>query len=67
MGNREVDGNDMGQVVDILDWAITVEGKPQAIIAHTIKGKGFPSLENTNCHFVKITDELLQKGLEALA
>jgi transketolase len=64
---REVDGNDMGQVVDILDWAVTVEGKPQAIIAHTIKGKGFPSLENTNCHFVKITDELLQKGLEALA
>jgi transketolase len=64
---REVDGNDMGQVVDILDWAVTVEGKPQAIIAHTIKGKGFPSLENTNCHFVKITDELLQKGVEALA
>ena len=64
---REVDGNDMGQVVDILDWAVTVEGKPQAIIAHTIKGKGFPSLENTNCHFVKITDEVLQKGLEALA
>ena len=64
---REVDGNNMGEVVDILDWAVTVEGKPQAIIAHTIKGKGFPSLENTNCHFVKITDELLQKGLEALA
>jgi transketolase len=64
---REVDGNNMGEVVDILDWAVTVEGKPQAIIAHTIKGKGFPSIENTNCHFVKITDELLQKGLEALA
>ena len=63
---REIDGNDMGQVVDILDWAVTVEGKPQAVIAHTIKGKGFPSLENTNCHFVKMTDELLQKGLEAL-
>ncbi len=64
---REIDGNDLGQVVDILDWAVTVVGKPQAIIAHTIKGKGFPSLENTNCHFIKITDELLQKGLEGLA
>jgi transketolase len=53
-------------VVDTLDWAITVKDKPQAIIAHTIKGKGFPSLENTNCHFVKLTDELLKKGLEAL-
>jgi transketolase len=63
---REVDGNNMAEVVDILDWVLTVEGKPQAIIAHTIKGKGFPSLENTNCHYVKITDELLKKGLEAL-
>ncbi len=63
---REIDGNNMSEVVDTLDWAITVKDRPQAIIAHTIKGKGFPSLENTNCHFVKITDELLKKGLEAL-
>jgi transketolase len=63
---REIDGNNMKAVVDTLDWVLAVEGKPQAIIAHTIKGKGFPSLENTNCHFVKITDDLLKKGLEAL-
>jgi transketolase len=63
---REIDGNNMSEVVDTLDWAITVKDRPQAIIAHTIKGKGFPSLENTNCHFVKITDELLKKGLEVL-
>jgi len=63
---REINGNNMREVVDTLDWVITVKDKPQAIIAHTIKGMGFPSLENTNCHFVKITDELLKKGLEAL-
>ena len=63
---REIDGNNMKEVVDTLDWVLTVVGKPQAIIAHTIKGKGFPSLENTNCHFVKITDDLLKKGLDAL-
>ncbi len=63
---REIDGNNMKEVVDTLDWVLTVERRPQAIIAHTIKGKGFPSLENTNCHFVKITDDLLEKGLEAL-
>ena len=63
---KEIDGNNMAEVIDTLDWVLTVEGKPQAIVAHTIKGKGFPSLENTNCHFVKITDELLLKGLEAL-
>ena len=64
---KEIDGNNLYEVVDALDWAPTIKGKPQAIIAHTIKGKGFPSLENTNCHFIKITDDLLQKGLAALA
>jgi transketolase len=63
---REIDGNDMSAVVETLDWAATVQGKPQAVIAHTVKGKGFPKLENTNCHFVKITPEMLQAGLEAL-
>jgi transketolase len=63
---REIDGNDLSEVIDTLDWALTVKGRPQAIIAHTIKGKGFPSLENTNCHFMKITDEILKAGLEAL-
>ncbi len=63
---REIDGNNMREVVDTLDWVLTVEGRPQAVIAHTIKGKGLPSLENTNCHFVKITDDLLKKGLEVL-
>lgn len=63
---KEIDGNKMAEVVETLDWVLTVEGKPQAIIAHTIKGKGFHTLENTNCHFIKITDELLQEGLEFL-
>jgi len=63
---KEIDGNNLYEVTDALDWAVAVKGRPQAIIAHTIKGKGFPSLENTNCHFLKITDELVKKGLEAL-
>lgn len=63
---REIDGNNMNEVVDTLDWVLTVEGRPQAIIAHTIKGKGFPPLENTNCHFVKMTGELLSRGVKAL-
>jgi transketolase len=63
---RDIDGNDMRAVVEALDWAVTVHGKPQAIIAHTIKGKGIPTYENTNCHFMKITDELLALGQEAL-
>jgi transketolase len=63
---RDIDGNDMSQVVESLDWAVGVEGKPQAVIAHTVKGKGMPGYENTNCHFLKITDDLLRIGREAL-
>lgn len=63
---KEINGNKMDEVIDALDGVLTIQGKPQAIIAHTIKGKGFPSLENTNCHFVKITNELLKEGLAAL-
>jgi transketolase len=63
---REIDGNDMGQVLAALDWAASVVDKPQAVIARTVKGKGMPGYENTNCHFVKITDELLRIGQDAL-
>jgi len=63
---REIDGNNMSEVVKTLEWAVGVEGKPQAIVAHTVKGKGVPAYENTNCHFIKITDELIRIGQEAL-
>ncbi len=64
---REIDGNDMEAVLAALDWILTVKDKPQAIIANTLKGKGFPSLEGTNCHQVTLTEELLTEGLAALA
>jgi transketolase len=63
---REINGNEMREVVEALDWAVTVREKPQAIIARTTKGKGVPAYEHTNCHFMKITDELLQVCREAL-
>lgn len=63
----EIDGNDMTSVVDAMDWILTVKNRPQAIIANTIKGKGFPSLEGTNCHHVTVTEALLAEGLAALA
>lgn len=63
---REIDGNKMCDVIDALAWATGVMGKPQAIIAHTVKGKGVAAYENTNCHFIKITDEMIAQGQEAL-
>ncbi len=63
---REIDGNNLEEVIETLDWTGTIVGRPQAIISHTIKGKGIPWLEGTNCHFVKVTDEFIKEAFEAL-
>jgi len=63
---REIDGHNFNEIVDSFDWVLTARNKPQAIIAHTKKGKGCPFLEGTNCHAVKLTDEILRDGLNAL-
>ncbi|MFH1132140.1 MAG: transketolase [Pseudomonadota bacterium] len=41
-----IDGHDYGQIMEALDEAQTVKGKPTYIIAHTIKGKGVSFMEN---------------------
>jgi transketolase len=44
---REIDGHDLDQVLDGLDWALQ-QGKPACLIAHTIKGKGVSFMEGEN-------------------
>lgn len=43
----EIDGHDINQIIDALDEAETIKGKPTMIIADTIKGKGVSFAENT--------------------
>ena len=40
-----IDGHDLDAVAQAFDWARDVPGKPQAIVANTIKGKGVKLLE----------------------
>jgi transketolase len=42
----EVDGHDINHLLDAFDKAKKVKGKPTAIIAHTVKGKGVSFMEN---------------------
>lgn len=42
----EVEGHSFKELMDGLDEAETVKGKPTCIIAHTIKGKGVSFMEN---------------------
>ncbi|MFA5146674.1 MAG: transketolase [Candidatus Omnitrophota bacterium] len=42
----ECDGHDLARLMDALDEAEKVKGKPTMIIAHTVKGKGVSFVEN---------------------
>jgi transketolase len=42
---REIDGHDVAQIIDALDEAELVTGRPTVIVAHTIKGKGVSWME----------------------
>lgn len=44
---REIDGHDFKQINDALSGVPFEKGKPTAIIAHTVKGKGVSFMENT--------------------
>lgn len=41
-----IDGHDMNQIINALNKAKTIKGKPTVIIAKTIKGKGVSFMEN---------------------
>lgn len=62
----EVDGHDVEAVYDALQAPVK-EGMPKAIVADTIKGKGFSFCENNNAwHHAVVTKEQYEKALEEL-
>lgn len=64
---REIDGHNMPQIVEALEWAQTNTTRPAIIIAHTIKGKGVSFMENNNhFHGVAPTPEETTKALAEL-
>jgi transketolase len=63
----EIDGHDMAAIVDALDAAKGVQGKPTLIAARTVKGKGVEIFENkAKYHGVPPSDDELQVALCAL-
>ncbi len=63
----EVDGHDLAQIIAALDEAETIKGKPTAIIAHTIKGKGVSFMENNlDFHGKAPTPEQTEQALREL-
>ncbi len=62
-----INGHDIPAIIDALEEAVEVKGKPVAIIADTIKGKGVSFMENQPKWHGKAPDaELLAKAIEEL-
>lgn len=62
----EVDGHDIKDLLDVLSRFPSENGKPTAIIAHTIKGKGVSFMEDdNNWHYrIPTTEEVAKARLE---
>jgi len=64
---REIDGHDMGEVVDALESLPFSTDRPSVITAHTVKGKGVSFAENTYVwHSNSVNDEIYAKALADL-
>ena len=62
---READGHDQNAVYESLRDLPICNGKPSAVIFHTVKGKGVSFMENDyKWHYGGLTDELLAKALK---
>jgi transketolase len=63
---REIDGHEMAEVLEALQWAAG-QREPTCIIAHTIKGKGVSFMEGENAyHGVAPSEEELARALGEL-
>ena len=63
----EVDGHNIKDILDVLDRSIENRGKPVAIIAETVKGKGIPLIEGNNSYHARpLPDELVSQAVEEL-
>ena len=64
----EIDGHDIGQILGALRKAGTTRERPSLIIAHTVKGKGVPYMENVPAWHgsVKLTEAQTKEALTVL-
>jgi transketolase len=64
---REIDGHDMEQIVEALDEAEVIRGRPTLIVSHTTKGKGVSFMElNSEWHGKAPDGEEAERALAEL-
>ena len=61
----EVNGHNMGEILDALDKAVNVKGRPTMIICDTVKGRGISFAENVSgFHHCSLTPEQHEAALK---
>jgi transketolase len=64
----QMNGHNMEDIINKLEMAISFQGRPTALIAHTIKGKGVSYMENNDAWHVKIpTQAEYEQAVKELA
>jgi transketolase len=64
---RHVDGNDITALVDLFAQVPFAPGKPNLIMAHTVKGKGISFIEDQRAWHHKVpTDEQFRQAMDEL-
>jgi transketolase len=59
----EINGHNMSEILDALDWAIGVRGQPAMVICNTVKGRGISFAENVpDFHHCSLTREQYEKA-----
>lgn len=66
---QEIDGHNMEEILSTLEEVRQIKGKPQAVICHTLKGKGLSPFEKNDVnrkHGVVLTEEEAEIALNEL-
>jgi transketolase len=64
----DIDGHDFNQLIKSFEQAKTIKGKPTAIVARTVKGKGVSFMENNaDFHGKAPNTAQLEQALKELA
>ncbi|HHV17834.1 MAG TPA: transketolase, partial [Thermoanaerobacterales bacterium] len=63
----DIDGHDIKQIIEAVEKAKTLKGKPTVIVAKTVKGKGVPFMENqVGWHGKAPTPDQIKEVLEII-
>lgn len=64
---REVNGHDLDQLAEAIEYAHTVKGKPIMLLCDTVKGKGVDFMENDPAwHYGGLSAELVEKAKRSI-